>query len=186
MPRINLLPWRDELRQRRKKEFFLSILGAALMGAALTFGTKLYYQALIENQQDLNDMLRAEIAELDKQIADIESFEARKDQLLERMDIIEELQVLRPEAVHLMDELVNVMPNGVYLTEVTQENRDVEVVGVGQSNQRIATLYRNIDESEWLREPDLGGIVTTGSGPIAEGEFSMSMKQVPTVDEEGL
>ena len=188
MPRINLLPWRDELRQKRKKEFFLAILAAALVGAALTFGTKLYYRGLIENQQGLNNMLRAEIAELDKQIAEIEGFEAQKNRLLERMEIIEELQVLRPEAVHLMDELVNVLPSGVHLTSVTQQARNIEILGINQSNTRLAAMLRNVDDgSEWLREADLHVINTTGSGPVAEGTFRMTMQQVPTIDdEEGL
>src|SRR5262245_15317770 len=125
MPRINLLPWRDELRQKRKKEFFLAILAAILVGAGLTFGTKLFYQGLIKNQEDRNDMLRTEIALLDEQIEEIEGFEAQKDRLLERMQIIEELQVLRPEAVHLMDEIVTVLPTGLHLTEITQQARNV-------------------------------------------------------------
>ncbi len=186
MPRINLLPWRDELRQKRKKEFFLAILAAVLVGAALTFGTKLFYQGLIANQENLNDMLRTEIAKLDEQIEEIEGFEIQKNRLLERMAIIEELQVLRPESVHLMDELVDVLPSGVYLTEVTQQNRNVEIAGVNQSLSRVSTILRNIEqESEWLREAELGGVTSTGSGPLSESEFTMTMKQVPTVDEEG-
>ena len=186
MPRINLLPWRDELRQKRKKEFFLSILAAVLVGAALTFGTKLFYQGLIANQEHLNNMLRTEIAKLDQQIEEIEGFEAQKARLLERMGIIEELQVLRPEAVHLMDEIVNVMPSGVYLTEVTQQGRNIEVTGVTQSNQRISTMMRNITESEWLREPGFPHIQTEGTGQLSEGQFRLGMQQVPSIDEEGL
>lgn len=186
MPRINLLPWRNELRQKRKKEFLLAILAAVLVGGGLTFGTKLFYQGLIANQEDRNDMLRAEIAELDKQIEEIEGFEAQKARLIERMQIIEDLQVLRPEAVHLMDELVTVMPNGVHLTAVTQQARNVDIVGISQSYQRVSSLYRNVAGSEWLLEPKLGPIVTQGSGPLAEGQFNMSMQQVPTINEEGL
>jgi type IV pilus assembly protein PilN len=185
MPRINLLPWRNELRQKRKKEFFLAILAAILVGGALTFGTKIYYKGLIANQEDRNDMLRTEIALLDEQIEEIEGFEAQKNRLLERMAIIEELQVLRPEAVHLMDEVVNVVPNGVYLTELTQQSRNIEMAGVSQSLQRVSNMLRNIDESEWLREPGIPSIVSTGSGPAAESRFRLPMKQVPTVDEEG-
>ena len=185
MPRINLLPWRDELRQKRKKEFLLAILAAALVGGGLTFGTKLFYQGLIANQEDRNDMLRAEIAELDKQIEEIEGFEAQRDRLIERMTIIEELQVQRPEAVHLMDEIVDIMPSGVYLTEMAQQGRNVEVTGMTQSNQRISTMMRNIEDSEWLREPGYPRIQTEGTGPGSEGLFSLPMKQVPSVEEEG-
>lgn len=186
MPRINLLPWREELRQKRKKEFLVAVLGAVVVGAALTFGTKMFYSGLIDNQQHLNDMLRTEIAELDKQIAEIENFEADKRRLLDRMQIIEELQRSRPESVHLMDELVSVMPEGVYLTELTQQGRNVDLVGSTQSNTRISTLLRNIDDSEWLREPELGPIQTTGTGPVAQGQFRVGMEQVPMVDEESL
>jgi type IV pilus assembly protein PilN len=186
MPRINLLPWREELRQKRKKEFLLAVVGAVLMGAALTFGTKVYYQSLIANQESRNDMLRAEIAELDKQIAEIESFEAQKDRLLDRMEIIEQLQRSRPESVHLMDELVTVLPAGVHLTELAQQGRRVELTGITQSNQRISNMMRNVDESEWLRDARITIIETTGSGPVAEGEFRLGVEQVPTVEEEDL
>ena len=183
MPRINLLPWRDELRQKRKKDFFLSILAAVLVGGALTFGTKLYYQGLIANQEQRNDMLRAEIAELDKQIEEIEGFEAQKERRLARMAIIEELQVVRAEAVHLMDELVNLLPSGLYLTGVTQQNRNVDITGITESNGRVATLMRNASESQWLRYDSLGGITTTGSGAVSEGDFALRLQQVSTVEE---
>jgi type IV pilus assembly protein PilN len=186
MPRINLLPWREELRQKRKKEFLLAVLGAVLMGGALSFGTKVFYQRLIANQEERNDMLREEIAELDMQIAEIEGFEAQRDRLLDRMEIIEELQRSRPESVHLMDELVSILPAGVHLTSVTQQGRNVELIGNTQSNQRISNLMRNVTESEWLREPRIGIIETSGSGPVAEGEFRLNIQQVPTVDEEEL
>jgi type IV pilus assembly protein PilN len=186
MPRVNLLPWREELRQKRKKEFFLAILGAVLVGVALTFGTKVYYKTLIANQESRNATLRAEIAELDKQIAEIESFEAQKERLLDRMEIIEQLQRSRPESVHLMDELVTILPAGVHLTEISQENRDISITGITQSNQRISNMMRSVEESEYLRDARVGRIETTGSGPVAEGEFLLGVRQVSTVDEEEL
>jgi len=184
MPRINLLPWRDELRQKRKKEFFLAILAAVLVGGALTFGTKFFYQGLISNQENLNDMLRTEIAKLDAQIAEIEGFEIQKNRLLERMAIIEELQVLRPEVVRLFDELVNIMPSGTYLTSVVQQGRNVEVAGITDAAGRVAAMLNNIEDSEWLNGESLVGITTTGSGPLAEDEFGLRMQQVPTDGEE--
>ena len=184
MPRINLLPWREELRQKRKKEFALAVVAAVLVGAALTFGTKVYYKGLIDSQESRNDTLRAEIAALDKQIADIETFEAEKRRLLDRMEIIQELQQSRPESVHLLDELATVPPNGVYLAAVTQEGRNVDLTGVAQSTQRISSMMRNVDDSAWLRTPQVGRIVTSGSGPGAESEFEMRVQQVPTSTDE--
>jgi type IV pilus assembly protein PilN len=187
MPRINLLPWREELRQKRKKEFLVAAAGAVLVGVALTFGAKLFYQGLISNQESRNETLRAEISELDKQIDEINGFEAQKARLLDRMEIIDQLQRSRPAAVHLMDELVAILPAGVHLTEVEQTGRKVELTGNTQSNGRVSSLMRNVDQSEWLRTPVLGGIETTGSGPVAEGEFRLNVEQVPAVeDEEGL
>ena len=187
MPRINLLPWREALRQKRKKEFALAALMAVLVGAGLTMGTKLYYKGEIANQQARNNLLSTEIAELDKQIAEIEGFEAQRDRLLERMEIIDELQRSRPEAVHLMDELVETLPPGTYLTEVAQQDRRIEVRGYTQASTRISTMMNNIEDSAWLHDPNIGTIVTTGEGAASQGQFLLRFEQVPmTGDEEAL
>ena len=185
MPRINLLPWREELRQKRKKEFLTAALGAVLMGAALTFGTKVFYQGLISGQQDRNNLLRTEIALLDQQIAEINELDAQKSRLLARMEIIERLQRSRPEAVHLMDELVEVIPEGTYLTELIQQGNRIEIAGSAQSQTRISTLMRNIDdESEWLDDPDVLVIETAGSGPTRDAQFRVAAVQVSMNDSE--
>lgn len=179
MPRINLLPWREELRQKRKKEFLLAALGAVLMAGALTFGTKVFFQGQIANQQDRNNLLRNEIALLDEQIAEIEELDAQKRRLLARMEIIEQLQRSRPEAVHLMDELVEIIPAGTYLTGVTQVGNRVDMTGSAQSPTRIATMMRNIeDRSVWLTAPALGPIETAGEGPTRDSRFALSATQV--------
>ena len=186
MPRINLLPWREELRQKRKKEFLMAALGAVLMGAALTFGTKVFYQGMISNQQDRNNLLRAEIALLDQQIAEINELDAQKSRLLARMDIIERLQRSRPEAVHLMDELVEIVPEGTYLTEVTQQGNRIEIAGSAQSQTRISTLMRNIDDvSAWLADSGVLVIETAGSGPTRDSQFRVAATQVSINDSEG-
>ena len=185
MPRINLLPWREELRQKRKKEFLTAALGAVLMGAALTIGAKVFYQGLISNQQDRNNLLRNEIALLDEQIAEIEELDAQKTRLLARMEIIEQLQRSRPEAVHLMDELVGIIPEGTYLTAVTQVGNQIDLTGTAQSQSRITNLMRNTDESAWLTSPAVRIIETAGSGPTREAQFSVAASQVSMVDGEG-
>lgn len=158
MPMINLLPWRAELRAKRKKEFLMATLGAVLMGAALTFGTKFYYEAQISNQEARNNMLRTEITELDKRIADIRELEARKARLIARMEIIEQLQTSRPESVHLVDEAVSIMPEGTYLTALTQDDARITIAGITESTTRVSTLMNAVNDSEWLRNPALGGI----------------------------
>jgi len=184
MPMINLLPWREELRQKRKKEFLLSALGAVLLAGALTMGTKTFYAARISNQDSRNEMLRSEITELDKQIAEIEELDARKRRLIARMEVIEQLERATPETVTLVDSLVNVMPEGTYLTSVAQTDRRVEVAGRVQSSQRVSEFMRNIDKAEWLRNAMLGNIVHQGNGPQREGVFSLLMDQVPISENE--
>lgn len=178
MPKINLLPWREELRQKRKKEFLLAIFGAVLMGAALTFGTKLYYQGRISDQEARNQLLRNEIAELDRQIAEINELDAQKSRLLARMEIIDELQRSRPEAVHLLDEAVEILPEGTHMTALRQEGARIEVAGITQSSTRVSVMMRNIEESSWLKDERLGGIQWSGSGPTAEGAFTVFANQI--------
>ncbi|MGD8339920.1 MAG: pilus assembly protein PilN, partial [Gammaproteobacteria bacterium] len=130
MPTINLLPWREELRQKRKREFLIAAFGAVLLGGALTFGTKFFYQSQIAAQNERNNLLRTEIAELDRQIEEINELDAQKSRLLARMEIIDQLQRSRPEAVHLMDEAVEILPEGAHLTEFRQEGSRIEITGV--------------------------------------------------------
>jgi type IV pilus assembly protein PilN len=187
MPKINLLPWREELRQKRKKEFLLAIVGAVLMGAALPFGTKIFYQQRISNQEARNTLLRTEIAELDRQIAEINELDAQKSRLLARMEIIDELQRSRPEAVHLVDEAVDILPEGTHMTALRQEGSRIQVAGISQSSTRISVLMRNIEDSPWLKDPRLEVIQFTGDGPTKEGEFTVFANQVRmNDDEEGL
>ena len=187
MPRINLLPWREELRQKRKKEFLLAVVGAVLVGAALTFGTKVFYQQRISNQEARNTLLRTEIAELDRQIAEINELDAQKSRLLARMEIIDELQRSRPEAVHLVDEAVNILPEGTYITALRQDGTRIEFAGISQSSTRISVLMRNIEDSAWLREPHLQVIQFSGDGPTREGDFAVNASQIRMSDDaEGL
>jgi type IV pilus assembly protein PilN len=183
MPKINLLPWREELRQKRKKEFLLALFGAVLMGAALTFGTKLYFQQQISNQESRNTLLRTEIAELDRQIAEINELDAQKSRLLARMEIIDQLQRSRPEAVHLVDEAVKILPEGTHLTALRQEGARIELAGVSQSSTRVSVLMRNIEDSPWLKEPRLQGIQYSGEGPNREGDFTVLANQIRMSDD---
>lgn len=183
MPRINLLPWREELRQKRKKEFLLALLGAVLMGGLLSYGYKLTVQGQISNQRARNTMLRDQIAELDKQIEQISGLETQKDRLLARMQIIDQLQRSRPEVVHLFDELVNTLPEGAYLTEVNQTGAHIQIKGSAQSSTRVSALMRNIDDSEWLKNPGLDVVETDQSGPAKTANFTVFADEVSLSDD---
>src|SRR5512137_2311209 len=168
MPRINLLPWREAERKRKRQEFYLS-LGAAVATAALVVLLGQWQMnSAIKHQQARNDYLTGEIALLDKQIEEINGLDAQKQRLLARMEIIETLQRSRPEIVHIFDEIVRVLPEGVYLTYLRQSGNRFELRGVAQSSTRVSSFMRNIDASEWLAEPTLQIVQTNSKGTGSE------------------
>ncbi|MDP2322502.1 MAG: PilN domain-containing protein [Gammaproteobacteria bacterium] len=199
MPRINLLPHRAELRTKRRNQFFIG-LGVALGAAGLAvLASNLVMDGIIGNQNERNDLLKAEITALDKRIEEILDLEAKKERLLARMEIIEQLQRSRPEIVHVFDELVRTLPDGVRLTSVKQSGRRLEIKGDAESNTRVSAFMRNIDKSKWLTQPDLEVVEVRAagtrqkktSGPVETGEFAgrssqftVYANQVTVTDEE--
>jgi type IV pilus assembly protein PilN len=181
MPRINLLPWRSELRQKRKKEFLVALLGAVIAGSALIYASKLTVQGWTSSQRGRNEMLRTEITELDKQILEITGLENQRERLLARMQVIDQLQRSRPEVVHLFDDLVSAVPEGVNLTDVVQTGTRIELRGAAQSSTRVSALMRNIDGSEWLRNPGLDVVETRTSGLDRSSQFRLFAEQVSRV-----
>lgn len=185
MPRINLLPWRAQLREKRKKEFLTALLAAVLCGGLLAYGYKLTLQARIAGQNQRNTVLREEIAALDLQIEEINTLEAQKERLLARMEIIDQLQTSRPGVVHLFDELVSTLPEGTYLTEVKQTSERIEIAGSAQSSTRVAALMRNIDASEWLRDPGLDVVETVEAGVARNAQFKVFAQQRGQTEQSG-
>src|ERR1700727_2455729 len=164
MPRINLLPWRDEERKERKLQFLIALGGPTLVAIVLAFLGYLLFTSMIDGQQRRNDRLRAEIKSLDKQIEEINSLEGAKQKFIARMEIIEKLQRSRPEIVHVFDEIVKTLPDGAYLTGVKQTDQKFKFDGVAQSATRVSTFMRNIDSSEWLKNPELQAIAADATG----------------------
>jgi type IV pilus assembly protein PilN len=176
MPRINLLPWREGQRKERKLAFLVALGVAALAAGVAAFAAYLLYGSMIEAQQHRNDELRAEIKTLDKQIEEINDLETAKQRFIARMDIIEKLQRSRPEIVHVFDEIVRTLPEGVYLTAVKQNGNSLKFEGVAQSSTRVSSFMRNIDGSQWLRNPALEVVQTAKSGPGSS--FTLTADQV--------
>jgi type IV pilus assembly protein PilN len=176
MPRINLLPWRQQERQRRQKEFGIFAIGAFLAAAAVTLFASWGVSASIDRQRDRNDLLKTEIAELDRQITEILGLEAQKARLQARIEVIERLQRSRPEVVHVFDQLVRTLPEGVYLTSVKQSAKRLELKGVAQSSTRVSTFMRNIEASPWLQEPQLQ-VVETMKNQAQGSEFTLFATQ---------
>lgn len=184
MPSINLLPWREAERQRRQKEFLAATAASLVAGAIVAFAVIFFYDGLINAQNARNARLTAEIQELDKSIQEIEGLERQKERLLARMEIIERLQKSRPEIVHLFDEVARRLPEGVYLTGMTQRGADVEVNGVAQSSTRVSALMRQIEASDWLNDPGVTRVQTTDSGPSRQAQFVVTMKQISQSSED--
>jgi len=153
--RVNLLPHREERRKRSRQHFFVVAGGTAVLGLLVVGLVHSYYAEQIGNQQGRNQFLKTEITKLDKEIAEINKLKDEIQALLARKQIIETLQADRAQTVHLMDELVKQMPEGVYLRSVSQKGMRVNLVGYAQSNARVSTLMRNIEASPWLTSPEL-------------------------------
>jgi type IV pilus assembly protein PilN len=177
MAKINLLPWREELRKQKQREFVISSAGGALLAALIVLLAHFHIDGLIENQNLRNEFLKTQIAVLDQRIGRIRELEKMKADLLARMNVIQELQRSRPESVHLMDELVRTLPDGVYLKSFTQRGRDLDIAGVAQSNARVSDYMRNIDASDWLTAPRLDVIKTTEVNRTRVANFNLRGKQ---------
>jgi type IV pilus assembly protein PilN len=182
MPRINLLPWREQERRERKMAFFVALGIAAGVAAVTAFAAYLLLGSMIDDQEARNDRLRGEIKVLDKQIEEINDLEAQKQKFISRMQIIEKLQRSRPEVVHLFDELVKAMPDGTYLTSVKQDGVKLKLEGVAQSSTRVSTLMRNIAASQWLRNPELEVVETTKDN--VGSRFVLDAQQVSATTED--
>jgi type IV pilus assembly protein PilN len=156
---INLLPHREAARKRRREAFFISLGAAAVVGLVIAGGIYGWYAAQIASQQKRNDTLQAEIKKLELQIKDIENIEAEIAALRARQQAVEDLQADRNLPVHLLNELVKQLPDGVYLTSVKQENQIITITGMAQSNERVSELLRNLgSKSPWITKPDLAEI----------------------------
>ena len=175
MPRINLLPWREAQRKERKLKFTVALGAAAICAGVVTGAVYLLYNAMIDAQVARNDMLKAQIKILDRQIEEINDLEQTKRQFIARMQIIEKLQGSRPEIVHLFDQIVRTLPDGVYLTGVIQTGDHLKFTGVAQSSTRVSAFMRNIDSSQWMKNPTLEVIQ---SAPGAFGSsFTLDAEQ---------
>jgi type IV pilus assembly protein PilN len=191
MPRINLLPWRAELRKKRRNQFFMG-LGGAVGAAAVVIGLAyLVMNSIISNQKERNALLKSEIQALDQRIKEIIDLEQKKQRLLARMEIIEQLQRSRPEIVHVFDQLVRTLPEGVYLASIRQTGTEIEIKGAAESNTRVSAFMRNIDKSGWLTEPDLEVVEVkpakkTDPTAARASEFTVLARQKSAKDEEAV
>lgn len=177
MARINLLPWREERRKERQKQFLMMLGGVAIFSALGVFIVHLTILGMIDDQAARNGYLQREIATLDKQIKEIQELEKEKARLLARMRVIQDLQANRPVAVHLFDEIVKTLPDGVYYEDIARKDRVLTLKGWAESNARISTLMRNLDASDWLTNAQLN-IIETKQQEQAQPENRNFMLQI--------
>ena len=186
MARINLLPWREERRKARQKEFGVMLALAALAGLLVAFLIFSFYKGQISGQNARNEYLRGEITKVDEQIKEIDALDQKKSKLLARKEVIEELQSNRSQMVHLFDSLVRTIPEGVALTAIKQEGEILTLSGRSQSNARVSTYMRNLESSGWMTNPDLNVIEAKEGNPGLPYEFTLKVKLAnPNAPKEG-
>ena len=191
MPRINLLPWRAAERKERQKNFAIAALLAVVLGGLIMWLVNTGIQSRIDHQNARNQRLQQEIATLDEQIKEIRDLRLRKERLLARMAAIDDLQRARPEVVFLFDQMARIMPEGVYLTEFTQNGRNLLFKGVAESSTRVSALMRNIAASPTMADPRLQ-VVQSGQqqrgeavrGPGRRAEFTLAARQAGGAEDE--
>lgn len=175
MTKINLLDWRAQRREQIKQRF-IAMMGVAVAVAAVVFGaTYLMMKNAIDLQNDRNEYLKQQIADVDQKIKEIQELEKVKNNLLARMRVIEELQASRSATVHFFDEIVNTLPEGVTLTSIKQAGNQVTVEGAAESNGRVSTYMKNLEASAWFDNPKLVVIKTTETGASRRSNFTLQV-----------
>jgi type IV pilus assembly protein PilN len=184
MARINLLPWREAERKRRQREFATATVGALAVAALLALMVHIQMEGVVAAQQARNQYLLTQIAELDVKIKKIHDLEVTKASLIVRMNIIQQLQESRPQVVHLFDELVVAIPDGIYLGKVEQSGKSIIVEGQAQSNARVSSLMRNVEASAWVGNPSLQLIENKDQTGTGLSRFRLRFEQRHATDAE--
>lgn len=175
--RINLLPWREIRRQEQDRQLLSASIGAWLLTGLIVFYGWYYMNGLIEHQNKRNDYLKSEIAQLDKKIEEINKLKERKQALIARMEIIQQLQQDRTQIVHVFDDLVRKLPKGVYLTGLAKKNKQITLKGTAQSNARVSHLMNNLDSSNWFTNPNLDIVNARDQGGSRVSQFTVRVNE---------
>ncbi|MEE9302738.1 MAG: PilN domain-containing protein [Thiotrichaceae bacterium] len=155
MAGLNLLPWREEAREESRKQFMMVAISSVALGVLTVFSGYSWMQGNISYQEQRNTRLNLEIKNLEKTIAEITKLDATRKALLDRIEIIDTLQSTRPSIVHLFDEMVKSLPQGLYLTKLEQKGNTIKLVGKSESNARVSSYMERLDDSAWLSSSSL-------------------------------
>jgi type IV pilus assembly protein PilN len=175
--RINLLPWREIRRQEQDRQLLSASVGAWLLMGLVVFYGWYYMNGLIDHQNKRNEYLSTEIAKLDERIAEINKLKERKQALIARMEIIQQLQQNRTQIVHVFDDLVRKLPKGVYLTGLAKKNNQITLKGMAQSNARVSHLMNNLDSSDWFTNPNLDIVNAQDQGGSRVSQFTVRVNE---------
>jgi type IV pilus assembly protein PilN len=185
MAQINLLPWREERRQALRKQFLISMGLVLALGASLVLLADRVVNGQIDHQMARNDHLRENIRELDKAVAEIRDLQKRRNQLLDRMRVIQELQGNRPIIVRVLDQLVRTVPDGVFYRNLKTKNKTIAIKGVAESNNRVSSLMRRLEASDWLADPSLDIVSAAPKFGEQANTFELKVQvQAPKIDED--
>lgn len=184
MAKINLRPWREELRAEKQKRFVATLLGAAIVAAGLVFLWKTDMDNRIAYQESRNDYIEAASRQLDSQIEEIEKLRDKREELLARMEVIQDLQGKRPVIVRVFDELVRTLPEGLFYTELSKEKERLAIEGMAESNSRISSLMRNFERSEWFSSPNLTNVAAADDRRAGYSAFDLTVNQTTPEPEE--
>ena len=185
MARINLLPWREQLREERKQRFLVTLAGVLIVAGGIVFLADQYLNAAITQQNARNEFIRNEISALDSRIKEISELKTRRQQLVERMKIIQDLQGNRPIAARIFDQLVRTLPDGVYFTDVKMSGKSVSIEGAAESNNLVSSLMRNQDASDWLAAPNLTEVKAVSAEKLDQANnFKLNVQQTLPKDQD--
>jgi len=174
---INLLPWREELKQKRQKRVRNAIIFFWFLAAGFSFLMVKYWDDRIDFQNSRNQFLEGEIAKLNDTIKEIEELKAKRNAIVDRMEVIQELQSDRAQIVHIFDDLVQKLPEGVFFDSLTKKGRTIDMKGFAQANARVSSLMKNLDASSWFQSPELKIVKNTAQSGLEVSQFDLKVSQ---------
>ncbi len=175
LPHVNLLPWREALRRERQKRFIVTLAASVALTGGVFYLVHDYMDTLIRQQQGRNEFLQQEIVRVEKRIKEVNNLEAEKARLLARMNVIQELRASRPQVVHVFDELVRAIPDGVYLTRITRDRQTLTLEGIAESNARVSALMDRLDRSKWFADPKLTVVQSAEREKVRTNSFVVAV-----------
>ena len=185
MAHINLLPWREERRQERQRQFYIAVVAGLILAVVVFYLAMLYVDGLIDEQNSRNNYLQTEITKVDKKIKEIKGLEQERDRLIARMQVIQDLQRSRPKVVKVFDALVRTVPDGIYLTKVSRQGNMLTMQGVAESNARVSVFMRNLDANKEFDEPQLQVVQRTSTSNDAIRNFTLQVRESQPAKEDG-